>query len=318
MDQPPPPPPQPPIADNNTTMAATTQPPAPPPKLNTNNETPQLNPNLSQSPNPISYKFIPHEDEIMHALDRGGCDSVEFNKVSKRDVYSDHPWKVVADLDLVVYNSKEFMLQTKRYLVEGKVNELRRTIESGERETACCLIKNIDKEVCTAAAAERKASAALRSVKYATAMRLLESRELKVDKAASKEKKLKNTLAQVVGKSKTAESALKRLSPISPRITSIRCSTPRYLVEGRGTDSPRFASSKTSTKRCALLLASERKASAALRSVRNNYCPAVRLRQSREAKVNKASDKEKKLKGTLDKVAGELKAAEIALEKGYL
>ncbi|PWA60762.1 hypothetical protein CTI12_AA379410 [Artemisia annua] len=65
----------------------------------------------------------PDEDEIINVLDLGGCDVIEHNKIAKRDLYSDHIWKVLDGLNPVVYNSTEFMLQTPRYPVEKMPNE---------------------------------------------------------------------------------------------------------------------------------------------------------------------------------------------------
>ncbi|GJX13918.1 hypothetical protein Tco_0205676 [Tanacetum coccineum] len=89
-------------------------------------------PNPSKSPNPVFYKHFPDDDEIIRVLDRGGYDSVDYNKVCKRDVYNDHIWKVLEDLSLVAFNSMEYIVQTLRHQVEGREHEIRMTIETRE------------------------------------------------------------------------------------------------------------------------------------------------------------------------------------------
>ncbi|GJS02843.1 hypothetical protein Tco_0319351 [Tanacetum coccineum] len=86
----------------------------------------------SKSPNPVFYKYLLDDDEIIRVLDKGGYDSVDYNKVCKRDVYSNHIWKVLEDLSSVVFNSMEYIVQTRRHQVEGREHEIRMTIETRE------------------------------------------------------------------------------------------------------------------------------------------------------------------------------------------
>ncbi|GKD56981.1 hypothetical protein Tco_1290368 [Tanacetum coccineum] len=199
-------------------------------------------PNPSKSPNPVFYKYLPDDDEIIRVLDKGGYDSVDYNKVCKRDVYSNHIWKVLEDLSSVVFNSMEYIEQAgskscvtdkdelglgeKTSYIYGIRNSSLKTegehktswrmtkyvSDKGDKMTAMCGIRNVNKGVIFVAVANRKAYAAFRRAhnKYVTGVWLLESRKLKVEETESQKEESKKKLDTVEGGFRTAEIDLKK------------------------------------------------------------------------------------------------------------
>ena len=51
---------------------------------------------------------------MIEVLDQG-CDRIHYNKIAKKNLYSDHVWKVLIDLSPVVFNCDVFVIEAPRY-----------------------------------------------------------------------------------------------------------------------------------------------------------------------------------------------------------